>query len=193
MSALGALPSLAQNSRPPLDIWESNPRDTLKCKPVDDAFVLPVLSQKRAAAAEVLERVPFVALNERSAAGWTTNIGERKANSSFVTARRLAAVQIAMFDEWQRMVGSLPASEEERLNGLRALSAGSIDKLRPFLLRATLKYESTGGYRVRWCGDSLVIVHGSLGEGEPRSIRAPVVAFLEKAPAELVVNAHAAR
>lgn len=180
---------------PPTETWESivqpetNPASCVK---IDDALVLPVLSDKRADAITLLESVPYVALDEGRASSLTEQ-WTPKANA-YVSATRLVAVTIALLEEREvlvttKHVGGFSLADKNRLDGLRKLmQSQSLSKLMPYLVRGIVKNEWTGGFSAALCDGDLWISHLSLGVRVPPSRRVPVVVFLEKAPAHVYVK-----
>jgi hypothetical protein len=85
--------------------------------------------------------------------------------------------------------GSWSADDQQRLDLLaKTMSDAAGSNLRPFLVRAVAKHEATGAFFASVCGESLVMVHGSLGHSTPPSIRVPVIVFLQKRPAAVYVG-----
>lgn len=81
----------------------------------------------------------------------------------------------------------LTFEEAQQLTGA-ALNAASVGPRHPFLVRAISKNELSSVFLVRQCGSTLRIVNGSLGRSTPPSVRAPLVVFLEDAPARVEVS-----
>jgi hypothetical protein len=175
----------------PLDSWEAADgarRPALaSCTEIPSALVVPLPEQARPAAITRLESVETVALDDAEAAG-LLSLPPSSDHQGATLAARLVDEAIEQVYQAQR-TGDWSVAFPHRLDALEELArSGVTSRLRPFLVRAIAKIEHTGGFEVGLCGDTLQIVHGSLGHRVPPSTRVPLVVFLEHAPASLYVS-----
>jgi hypothetical protein len=156
---------------------------------MDGSLIEPVAVRHRTAAITRLANTSFIALNEREA----SELLDLPSNEPASGTERIRAA-ISSLEERRRSaledhIGSWSLADQDRLDRLHhhAVNPES-STLTPFLVRAIAKYEGTGAFVATVCGDSLIIVHESLGHNGPRSTRLPVVVFLARVPSHVYVE-----
>jgi len=94
----------------------------------------------------------------------------------------LSDVQVQEIDlsQAQQLVGVPTLDPSKFLPSVNAESPSG--KLKPYLVRAVVLWEGTGGFTAYWKDSSLWIHHGCLGRYAAPMKRRPLVIFLEKKP-----------
>jgi hypothetical protein len=172
------------------DSWEatgvSKPNPD-SCREIDPVLVVPVPRTARAEAIADLGSSSIVSLSPgdssrflQSPGGQAPHFGitaENLVNSEIDRLLKRKDIAVTQRTEsWSR-------ADQNRLDDLIKLSKSpGLSGLRPFLVRAIAKYESTGGFFVSLCQDVLWISHGSLGTSDTVSTRVPIVVFLDSRP-----------
>lgn len=175
---------------PAADAWESRPPANLRdCSDLDESLVVPVPVRHRLRAIARLKNVAIVKLSRSDS---MTLLGRRPGNNWSGRDEVRSAIERLKeqrLEELEHRKGSWSLHDQQRLDGLMKMIADPrTSELRPFLVRAVAKNERTGGFFASLCGESLEIIHGSLGYSTPSSIRAPVIVFLRTKPRTIYVS-----
>jgi hypothetical protein len=170
----------------PPDSWSALPPagfNEKTCRRIPDALVLPVSGPARAGAIRTLELEPFLPLNDGETAALlgAENVSASKLMSSAIARMEAAKHRVLAYRE-----GSWGGVNQQALDELQAFQA-TRPVLSPFLVRGLAVHEKTGGFYASLCGGTLSMTHLSLGGIAPPA-RIPVVVFLDRAPANLVVS-----
>mgnify|MGYP006967014877 CR=1 FL=1 len=151
--------------------------------------IIPVASSQLKNAIALLEVDSFIQIDMAMAETLTsqTNLDPDKIlkeYSSNASARAKALEQQANNPKNSSSREQILANAEQYAK--KAVHAhGLIGKLKPYLVRAVILNEGTGGYFAYWLDSALVIGHGSLGRYPVPMKRHPVIIFLEKEPTAL--------
>jgi hypothetical protein len=165
--------------------------DRSLCSPIDRALIRPTIPSQRPAAISQLEKLPVMEIDEHRAAVLVEAPGSAETSDSAtsVIGKAIAELQARKRRELVDHQGSWSLADQDRLDKLELLKkSATLSTLRPFLVRAIAKYELTGGFDANNCGETLWIVHESLGKQTPASIPLPVVVFLSKPPTNVYVS-----
>ena len=182
-------------SRAP-DSWETDSPPTpfgSSCHAIEPDLIVPVAKAAQTEAMELLGRLSSFPLNTSDVSRFTD---EQDGDGS--AAARVAAAILRLQQEKERVlrtrIGSWGGASELRLIELERLQTSArLSSLRPFVVRGVAGFELTGGFNASWCGDDLSVLHISLGASRPSATRVPVVIYLEKRPARVLVGFSVAR
>jgi hypothetical protein len=157
------------------------------CHGIEKDTVLQVAIEHRPEAIAVLERSQFVALTGTEAAR-LTGVEAAELTLSQVVVSALARLTQERDRVLATRSGSWGGQEAQLVELERLAMKPDLASRRPYLVRAIVKNESTGGIGVSWCGDDLSVKNLFLGTKIPPSRRTAVVVFLEKVPVRVHVG-----
>lgn len=175
------------------DSWEEvhPPRnfDYKPCLSVASDAIVPVIGEKAEKAIALLERSASVSLDNDDLSEFT---GVRNSSVPMLIKSRVEQLENQRAIVLRERKGSWGGGDEMRLVELERLQS-SLGRLKAFLVRAVAKNEATGSFSALSCSDALFVSHISLGETVPKSVRVPILVFLERAPANVYLTTAMAR
>jgi hypothetical protein len=177
------------------DSWEHPaPAGLHDCTALDPSLIVAVPPAHRPEAIERLETTEIVELDPTEGRAVLDLYLGPALSAADLIKREIAKLDEQRREQLEHHRGSWTLFAQERLDRLtKTLSDRKTAKLRPFLVRAVVKNELTGGFGARVCGNELDISHASLGQTMVPSTHVPVVVFLESKPTAVYVAAYMAR
>ena len=159
------------------------------CKDIPSPFVSSVVKPSRPEALQNLKGTDVVELSDTQAAHY---LGETLTGQSLAVLhidRAIADLKSQRRDALVFQKGAWSVDDERRLARLMKIKAsGDARRLKPFLVRALMGFETTGGFVARLCNNDLYVKHGSLGHSTPPPTPAAVIVMLRQRPVHVTAD-----
>lgn len=184
LAALGAVPAAAEDS------WQGralSAAERAACRTLPRALVRPVEPAHRAEAEALLRTSPAVLLDEGRAAAWIGVDAPAGAGTGALPQRLVKDAMAAMEDRYTAAISGEHAPRwgptEQWMLGLLVQASSTQPPLRPVLVRAVAGAEQDGTFDAAMCDGALAVRRAAYGASGPDLAHAPVIVFLERAPA----------